>query len=69
MKINIKKLSFFQFTQFMTLSRNRKVNLDKMSAWHEGHEGSTECNVGHEGFVDSQEVYQLRRSKSVYGGL
>ena len=40
----------------MPLSRN--VYLDKMSACHEGHKGSTDCTVGQGGSVNyHREVY------------
>ena len=44
-----KNLSFYTNNQ-MPLSRN--VNLDKMLACHEGHTGSTDCNVGQAGSVN-----------------
>jgi hypothetical protein len=45
------------FTQtIMSLSRN--VILDKMSACHEGHEWSADCNAGQAGYVHYHgEVY------------
>ena len=50
MKINTIIGGFFILTIMSSSSRN--VNLDKMSARHEGHEGSTDCNVGQAGSVD-----------------
>ena len=51
----------------MSLSRN--VNLDKVSACHEGHERSTGCNAGQAGSVDYHgEVYHWWGS-STDGGL
>jgi len=50
----------------MPLSRN--VNLEKMSAYHEGHQGSTDCNMGHAGSVDYHfDVYNWWGSNTVDG--
>ena len=48
MKINTKIEVFIQ--RIMSFSRN--VNLHKMPAYHEGHEGSTYCNVGQAGSLN-----------------
>jgi len=47
-EIYIKIRGFFIQT-IMSFSRN--VNLDKMSACHDGHERSADCNVGQAGSV------------------
>ena len=50
----------------MSLSRN--VNLDKMPACHEGHKGSTDCNVGQAGSVNYHgEVYHWWGPNAVDG--
>ena len=51
----------------MSLSRN--VNLDKMSACHEGYEGTADCNAGQTGSVHYHgDVYHWWRSNTVDGG-